>query len=138
MERTEVIRPAAVLPEEAAMRIIAALRQADVSRGGVWNASSSLWQRYDQPWDAATGLRGDAALIGTICVIYDMPSRYYLTVYRVTVTEAGLLQGWTVTKLCDDAFVHGGLTLDSCPRAELHTPVTIDPFKGHRDYAGRH
>ena len=133
MERTEVIRPAAVLPEEAAMKILAALRAADVSRGGVWNASSSLWQRYDRPWDVLTGLRGDAELIGTICVTYDMPSRYYITVYRVTVTEVGLDQGWSVAKLCDDAFGFGGLTLDSCPRADLVSPVRVDPFKTPRE-----
>jgi hypothetical protein len=129
VERSEVIRPAAVLPEEAARAILAALRGADVSRGGIWNASSSLWQRYDRPWDALTGQRGDAELIGTICVTYDVPSRYYITVYRVTVTEAGLLQGWTVNKLCDDAFGYGGLTLDSCPRADLHAAARVDPFR---------
>jgi hypothetical protein len=35
MERSEVIRPAAVLPEQAAIRILDALRRQDVSRGGM-------------------------------------------------------------------------------------------------------
>ncbi len=135
MDRTEVIRPAAVLPEEAAVRIVAALRAADVSRGGVWNATSSLWQRYDNPWDMLTGLRGDSALVGTICVMYDQPTRYYITVYRVTVTEAGLDRGWTLERLCDDAFGHGGLTLDSCPRAALAAPIAVDPFRAQREAA---
>ena len=111
------------------MRILDALRQADVSRGGVWNASSALWQRYDKPWDRLTGLRGDAQLIGTICVSYDTPARFMITVYRVTVTTAGVAIGWDVTRLCDDAFAHAGLTLASCPRAELRDPARVDPFR---------
>ena len=102
--RTEVIRPAAVLPEEAAVRIVAALREGDVSRGSVWNATSSVWQRYDKPWDVLTGHRGESVVVGTICVVYDVPTRYHITVYRVTVTEAGLAQNWSVSSLCDDAF----------------------------------
>lgn len=111
------------------MRILDALRQSDVSRGGMWNATSALWQRYDKPWDALTGLRGDAQLIGTICVSYDTPTRFTITVYRVTVTAAGVAAGWSVTRLCDDAFGYGGLTLESCPRAELRDPARVDPFR---------
>jgi hypothetical protein len=128
MERTEIIRPAAVLPEQAAIRILDALRTEDVSRGGVWNATSALWQRYDKPWDPLTGLRGDAQLIGTICVAYDTPTRFTITVYRVTVTTAGAAAGWSVTRLCDDALRYGGLTLENCPRAELRAPARSDPF----------
>jgi hypothetical protein len=128
MEKTEIIRPAAVLPEQAAIRILDALRAQDVSRGGPWNATSALWQRYDKPWDALTGLRGDAQLIGTICVAYDTPTRFTITVYRVTVTTAGLAAGWDVTRLCDDAFAYGGLSLANCPRAELRAPARSDPF----------
>jgi len=129
MEKTEIIRPAAVLPEQSAIRILDALRSQDVSRGGMWNASSALWQRYDKPWDPLTGLRGDAQLIGTICVAYDSPTRFMITVYRVTVTTAGIAAGWDVTRLCDDAFGYGGLTLASCPRAELRDPARVDPFR---------
>jgi hypothetical protein len=128
MEHTEVIRPAAVLPEQAAMRILDALRMQDVGRGGMWNASSALWQRYDKPWDELSGLRGDAQLIGTICVAYDTPTRFTITVYRVTVTAAGIAAGWSVTRLCDDAFGYGGLTLANCPRAELRATARTDPF----------
>ena len=128
MEHSEIIRPAAVLPEQAAIRILDALRMQDVSRGGMWNASSALWQRYDKPWDALTGLRAGAELLGTICVAYDTPTRFTITVYRVTVTAAGVEAGWSVTRLCDDAFGYGGLTLANCPRAELRAPARADPF----------
>jgi hypothetical protein len=85
-------------------------------------------QRYDKPWDVLTGLRGDAQLVGTICVAYDTPTRFTITVYRVTVTAAGVDAGWSVTRLCDDAFGYGGLTLANCPRAELRAPARGDPF----------
>ena len=129
MSRTEVIRPAAVLPEQSAVRIVSALQELDVTRGGLWNATSSVWQRYDRPWDLHTGQRGSAQLVGTIAVAYDTPSRYHITVYRVTVTEHGLASGWTVTRMCDDALAHGGLTLATCPRAELTAAPLTDPFR---------
>jgi hypothetical protein len=49
-DRVEVIRPAAVLESRVATLVLAALRRDDVSSGGVWNASASVWQRYDRPW----------------------------------------------------------------------------------------
>jgi hypothetical protein len=44
------------------------------------------------------------------------------------VTAAGVAAGWSVTRLCDDAFGYGGLTLANCPRAELRAPARSDPF----------
>jgi hypothetical protein len=132
---TQVIRPAAVLPEEAAHAILKRLHEEDVSKGGVWNASSALWQRYDKPWDPLTGHRGDAELLGTIFVAYDTPWKYQITIYRVSVTDVGDVNGWTVDSLTDDALRHGGLTLASCPRAEMRDAPLADPFRYH--YAAR-
>ena len=129
MSRTEIIRPAAVLPEHAAIEIIRALELQDVTRGGVWNATSSVWQRYDRPWDVLSGMRGGSRLVGTIAVAYDTPNRFLITVYRVTVTEEGLDIGWDVESLCDDAFSYGGLSLAICPRADLTLPAAADPFR---------
>lgn len=126
---SQVIRPAAVLPEQAAYAILRTLHEEDVSRGGVWNASSALWQRYDRPWDPETGGRAGAELLGGIFVAYDTPWKYQITVYRVTVTDAGVARGWTVESLCDDALRHGGLTLASCPRAEMREAPLADPFR---------
>jgi hypothetical protein len=128
-ETSRVIRPAAVLREQEASRVVAALEEQDVSRGGVWNAAPGLWQRYDHAWDGEAGMAGTARLIGTIGVVYGSPSRYEITIYRVTVTEEGAAQGWSVESLCDDALQYGGLTLDDCPRAELANPPLPDPFK---------
>ena len=127
-ETSRVIRPAAVLREQEAARLQAALEANDVSRGGVWNVGPGLWQRYNRPWDGIGGMLGQARLMGTIGVIYGSPSRHEITIYRVTVTADGSAEGWTVETICDDALDFVGLTLDLCPRAELAAPPTKDPF----------
>jgi hypothetical protein len=55
-------------------------------------------------------------------VAYGTPTRYEITIYRVTVTKFGNEQGWTVTTLCDEALGFGGLDLANCPRAALSDP----------------
>jgi hypothetical protein len=124
------IRPAAIVPIEAATQIVAALEQLDVSRGGVWNATAGVWQRYDKPWDGPAGSRGTAELVGSIAVVYDRPRRHEITVYKATLTAAGRLQGWTTDKICNDALGYAGLSLASCPRDELMAPPAPDPFSG--------
>ncbi len=128
-DRVEVIRPAAVLESRVATLVLGALRADDVSTGGVWNASASVWQRYDRAWNGVGGTRGDARLMGTVAVMYDTPVRHEVTIYRVTITPAGSALGWTVSSLCDDALAAGGLTLASCPRAEIANAPRRDPFK---------
>lgn len=128
-EDVRIIRPAAILDARAASQVLQQLRRLDVSAGGVWNASSSLWQRYDVPWDGVGGTRGDSSLLGSIAVMYDSPHRHEITIYKVTVTVVGLDQGWTVESLCDDALTWASLTLATCPRAELTDPPLADPFK---------
>ena len=123
-----IIRPAAVLPEAAAAKIVAALSANDVSRGGVWNASVSVWQLYDKPWAGIAGTRGGAQLVGTIAVVYDSPRRHQITIYKASVTEFGVELGWTVEALCDEALVAADLTLANCPRASLAEPPVADPF----------
>jgi hypothetical protein len=135
-ELSRVIRPAAVVPEASATRIIRELNSRDVSRGGVWNASATVWQRYNAPWDGPGGTRGSAYVVGTIAVAYGMPVRDHITIYRVTVTEQGNELGWTVDQLCDEALGFGDLSLAICPRAELALPPTRDPFKVRRPLTG--
>lgn len=124
-----VIRPSAVLPVDSAARIVAALRHGDVGNGGVWNATSSIWQRYDRPWDSGGGGRGAAELVGSIAVVYDQPRRNEITVYKVTISPRAAAAGWTTETLCDDALGHAGLTLETCPRADLKAPPAPDPFR---------
>jgi hypothetical protein len=128
-ETSRVIRPAAVLNDETARELLHALEQMDVARGGVWNVSVGLWQRYDRPWNGVGGTMGDARLVGTIATVYAAPTKFEITIYRVTVTDHGVDAGWTVDSLCDDALRPVGLTLASCPRAEMLNAPAPDPFR---------
>jgi hypothetical protein len=123
-----VIRPAAVLPVGAATEILRCLERYDVARGGTWSATPGMWQRFDRPWNGPNGSRGDAHLVGTIAVVYDEPRRNEITIFKVNVTEAGVAARWTVERLCDDALAWVGLTLATCPRADLKAPPRPDPF----------
>lgn len=118
---SEVIRPAAVVPEDAARAILVELALRDVQNGGLWQSEPSMWGRYDRPWQGTTNLTG-AELIGTIQVAYGTPTKYEITVYRVTVTQFGTKNGWSVSTLTDEALGFGGLTLAECPRATLAAP----------------
>lgn len=124
-----IIRPAAVLDERAANRVLQELHRLDIGNGGVWNATSSLWQRYDTPWDGVAGTRGSARLLGSVAVMYDAPNRHQITIYKVTITPYGLDSSWSVESLVDDALTWVGLTLATCPRAELGEPPRRDPFR---------
>lgn len=132
-EHTEVIRPAAVLPNEAAVKVLAHLRWDDVTNRGVWNANASVWQRFDRPWDGPGGTRGESSHIGSIAVMYDHPARHEVTIYRVTITAYGVEQGWDVARLCDDALSSAGLTLAECPVATMAGAPATDPFKRSYD-----
>ncbi|MFB9376262.1 hypothetical protein ACFFKU_13290 [Kineococcus gynurae] len=125
-EITEVVRPAAIVPEESARSILVELALRDVQHGGVWQAGPSLWSRWDRPWNGTENLAG-AELIGRIHVAYGTPTRYEITVYRVTVTAFGAQLGWTVETLCDEALGHGGLRLADCPRTVMG--ATPQPFR---------
>ena len=127
-EQITVIRPSALLKDQDAHRVLMALEQRDVSKGGVWSASAGLWQRYDHAWDGENGAKGTSQLVGTIGIVYGTPSKYDITIYRATVTELGLDAGWTVDSLCDDALQYADLTLASCPRTTLTNP-SPDPFR---------
>ncbi|HVV76060.1 MAG TPA: hypothetical protein VHC43_08500 [Mycobacteriales bacterium] len=123
-----VLRPAAVLPSSAAEKVVEGLSALDVSKGGVWIVNPGLWQRFDKPWDGVAG-RGSAQLIGTIGSAYGTPTRYDITLYRVTITAFGAEAGWTVESLCDDALGYAGMSLSNCPRADMNAPPVNDPFR---------
>ena len=125
---TEVIRPAAVLPETAARVVLVELALRDVRAGGHWASSPTLWQRYDRPWNGAgASSPGDSVLLGSLQVSYGTPTKYAITIYRATVTTFGREYGWTVEGLCDEALGFGGYTLAGCPRADLKPPPK--PFR---------
>lgn len=124
---SEVIRPAAVIPEQSARRILMELALQDARVGGTWDVEPSVWRRYDKAWDGASDTPGSAELIGSIQIAYGVPTRYEITIFRATVTRLGSQLGWTVNELCDQALRAGGLTLATCPRADLKPPPP--PFR---------
>jgi hypothetical protein len=125
---SEVIRPAAVLPERKAREIFVGLEGDDARSGGRWIAKPGTWQRWDHAWPDAD-CPGDTVLLGSISTIYDHPHKYEVTVFRAAITHAGVRQGWTVERLCDEAFSHADLTLASCPRGQLDEPPPVYRFK---------
>ena len=124
---TEVIRPAAVLPETAARAVLAELALHDARMGGCWIAEPTSWRRYDRPFDGPEGTPGSAQLIGNLQVAYGTPTRYEITIFRATISTYGAARNWNVSLLCDEALAYGGLTLDTCPRADLKPPPR--PFR---------
>jgi hypothetical protein len=124
---SEIIRPAAVLLETAARQIIAGLAEDDVHDGGHWWTRPGVWRRYDRPWPPGAEEPASAVHLGTISCVYDSPQRYSVTIFRASVTPEGVAAGWSVNRLCDDALQHAGLTLESCPRAQLLPPPA--PFR---------
>ena len=123
---SQVIRPAAIVPEEAASAILVEISLNSVTSGGLWLGEPSRWRRYDSPW-LNLGDPGGAELIGSIQVAYGTPTKYEITIYRVTITRFGHEQGWTVESLTDEALGFGDLSLDQCPRAQLSPPPP--PFR---------
>lgn len=132
----EVIRPAAVLSERHTRFILQGLAEDDVRAGGHWWIRVGTWRRYESPWAVGADEPGDALHVGTISCVYDSPSRYCVTVFRVSMTSFGLRRGWTTESLCGEAFGYAGLTLADCPRASLAIPP--EPFvESHRDAGPR-
>ena len=124
---TEVIRPAAIAPEEAARLILVEMAMRDVHSGGHWQATPTLWRRFDRAFAEDEPLE-DSHVLGSLQVAYGTPTRYDITIYRATVTTLGQQQGWTVESLVNEALGYGGLDLASCPRADLQPPPA--PFRG--------
>lgn len=126
---SEVIRPAAIVPEDSAREILAALQSRSIDRGGHWVATTRQWSRYDRPGIDSNGVP-DGELIGRIEAVHGATTRYEVTLYRVTVTPVGTAAGWTVQTLCDEPLAYGGLSLDTCPRAQMLPPPK--PFRPYR------
>lgn len=121
-----VIRPAARLPESAARAVLAELALRDVRNNGHWHAKPARWTRFAAPWDS-THDGGRVPVLGTMQVAYGTPTTYEITLYRATITPAGLAHGLTVESLCNEALGFAGLSLESCPRVDLPDPPK--PFR---------
>ena len=121
-----VIRPAAVLPERAAREILEWLQVHDVAHGGCWSSGGGSIQRYSGPFAGPSGMRGSAVLLGSIHITWDT---YEATIYRVSITDAGVGRGLTVEALCDEVLRVADLSLATCPRAALLDAPVADPCR---------
>jgi hypothetical protein len=123
---TEVIRPAAVIPEAAARAILTGMAVSSVYTDGLWLAEPSRWVRYEKSWSTPLE-QGRTARLGTIRVAYGMPTKYEITLFQVTLSQAGIDAGMSAEGLADEALAFGGLTLAKCPRASVSAPPK--PFR---------
>ena len=118
---TEAISPAAVVPEDAARAILDELALSRVRSGGLWLTRPNRWDRYDRPWEDASH-PGAAGLIGSIQVAHGTPTKYEITIARVTITVLGSQLGFSARSLSDEALGFGGLRLAQCARAVISSP----------------
>jgi len=125
-DNDRVIRPSALVPEQAARLLLAWVAVHDVTHGGVWANDIGYFKRFSGPFDGPGGMRGNAVLLGTIHVTWD---KYDVTIFRVSITDEGAAKGMTVEGLCNELLLHAGYTLATCPRAELAPAPAPDPFR---------
>jgi hypothetical protein len=121
-----VIRPAAVVAERVARQLLSWLDGNDVTRGGCWSHDVGAIKRFSGPFDGIAGTRGRSRLLGSLHITWE---KYQVTIYRVSITDEGAELGFTVDSLCDDLLATVGLTLASCPRADLAPAPVPDPFR---------
>jgi hypothetical protein len=112
---TEIIRPAAIVPQAAARAVLTGMANSSVFVDGYWLAEPSRWTRYDRPW-VGPGDPGPAQRLGTIQVAYGTPTKYEITILQVGITRIGAEAGFSVRQLCDEALGFGETTLAECPR----------------------
>jgi hypothetical protein len=120
------VRPALVLPDGQARKLLAAAERGDVSRGGCFSAGPAGIQIWSGPWDGVLGTHGSSEHHGSIDWCYDSPTRHYITIYRVLVTARGAAAGQTTTGLLARVLSMAGV--DSSDTAALAPPPPRDPF----------
>ena len=113
-------RPNVTMSTVAAQALLDELRARDVCQGGVWMCTPTAWQRFSRPWASADDPAG-AQLVGSIYVMYGVPTTYDLTIHRATVTPYGKAAGWTPELVVADALAASELALADCGRVDLPT-----------------
>ena len=126
MVQERVIRPAAVVPQRAARLIMSWLAARDVTCGGCWAHDVTYIKRFSGPFDGLAGMRGSSVLLGSLHITWD---KYSVTIFRVNLTDEGVAHGLTVDGLCDEVLGIAGLSLATCPRADLVSAPKPDPFR---------
>ena len=121
------IRPALVLREHDARRLLEGARREDVTRCGFFRATPAGVQVWSAPF-ASAQTPGAAVHLGSVDWSYDTPSRHYITIYRAYVTAAGVAAGESTVTILGRVLALARLTFegDTLP---LAPPPQRDPFR---------
>jgi hypothetical protein len=122
------VRPALVLPERETRELLECARRADVGSGGQFSAGPAGIQLWDGPFNGEKGTHGTARHLGSVDWSYDTPTRHYVTIYRVMVTQAGVEAGATTVGILSQVLALSGLTTDGS-RISMPAPPARDPFR---------
>jgi hypothetical protein len=121
------VRPALVLAEQDARKLLDAARNNEVTRGGRFSCSPAGVQVWDGPWDSAEG-PGNAIHLGSVDWSYDTPVKHYVTIYRAIVTSAGVEVGISTETILKAVLDLTGIPLDGA-RITMAIPPPRDPFR---------
>lgn len=122
------VRPAIVLPERETRELLAAAAAHDVADEGNFSAGLAGVQVWSRPFDGPGGTPGSAVHLGSVDWSYDTPVRYYVTIYRAMVTQAGVERGQTTTSVLAAVLGLTGIPMQS-ERVQLAVPPQRDPFR---------
>lgn len=123
------VRPAIVLPDRDARRLLSVAEREDVSRDGCFSAGPAGVQVWSGPWDGPGGSHGTSTHLGSVDWSYDTPTRHYITVYRVLVTTEGVKAGYTPADVLGMVMDLAGLSHGSETVLALEPPPARDPFR---------
>lgn len=124
------VRPALVLPDREARALLTAAEAADVSRGGHFSAGPAGIQVWSGPWNGPIGSHGSAEHLGSVDWSYDTPSRHYITIYRVLVTQNGVAAGHSAASVLQQVLDLAGIVASPDVLAMAPPPVR-DPFRSN-------
>ena len=113
-------RPCITMSTVLAQTLLDELRARDVRNDGVWQCHPTIWQRFSRPF-GPDGEPDGAQLVGSIYVMYGVPTSYDVTIHRATVTPYGTAIGWTPESICAGALASAGLALSDCGTVALPT-----------------
>jgi hypothetical protein len=125
---TSQVRPALVLAERETRELLAAAGRQDVGAGGRFAAGPAGIQLWSGPFDGTNGRHGSAVHLGSVDWSYDTPTKHYVTIYRVMVTQGGLDAGETVLSVMTRVLALSGISADG-NRMSLPAPPARDPFR---------
>ena len=126
--RVARVRPALIFTEEQATRLLHAAEEQDVASGGGFSAGPSGVQVWSEPWNGEAGTRGSSVHLGSVDWTYNTPARFYITMYRCSVTAEGKARGLGIEDVLKQVLDLVGLPIDGV-RANLHEPPAADPWR---------